>query len=82
LPVLVEGSHNITIGMCAELRGLVLGEGAFAEITVPFYIDNSLPSSSNSFPTTLAVAVFSSVAVVCTGLLVYFRKRKPKVGAA
>jgi hypothetical protein len=46
LPIMSDGEHNLTIGMCAELRGQVLGDGAFFETTVNFSVDATFPAVS------------------------------------
>ena len=45
LPIMSDGEHNLTIGMCAELRGQALG-GAFFETTVNFSVDATFPAVS------------------------------------
>ena len=86
LPTLSDGAHNVKVFI-----GQVLGDGTIRpanvdpfSTTANFNVDSTTESSPSlqeteqkSFPTTLvATASGASAALVCLGLLVYFKKYK------
>jgi hypothetical protein len=62
---LPNGDHNVTIYVTDEAGNTGVSETIYFTVDVP-----------EPFPTTLVIASVITVAIVCIGLLLYFKKRK------
>jgi hypothetical protein len=72
---LSNGKHNLTIYGETMINGLTQNFNR----TVSFRVNTSRAPTADALPTSVvAVASGSAVAVVGTGLMVYFKKRKPQ----
>jgi hypothetical protein len=82
---LSDGSHSVIVKAKTNGTYWKPTEPVWSQLDAPvldssnliyFTVDNNSESGTEYFPTYIGIAVIASAAVVCAGLLLYFKKRR------